>query len=128
MTKKYKKIPEFKKEKEEIKFWDTHNFTDYIDWSKAMKNPVFPNLKYSTKTISIRFKENILDEIRNIANRDDIPYQSLIKHIVGEYVRNRNAIPSQLSAMLSTENTGEFTKERKIIKQTILLNKHENNK
>ena len=73
-----KKIPEFKSEDEEREFWSTHNSTDYIDWSKA-KRVTFPNLKPSTKTISIRLPETLLSDIKFLANKRDVPYQSLIK-------------------------------------------------
>ncbi|MBN1651883.1 MAG: BrnA antitoxin family protein [Bacteroidales bacterium] len=73
-----RKIPVFKTEEEERAFWAAEETMDYIDWSKADK-VVFPNLKLSTKTISLRLPEFILDELKVMANKRDVPYQSLIK-------------------------------------------------
>ncbi len=73
-----KKIPVFKNEDEERSFWTKADSTEYLDWSKAEKVR-FPNLKPSTKTISLRLPEFILDELKIIAHKRDVPYQSLIK-------------------------------------------------
>lgn len=75
---KAKKVPEFKSEAEERAFWETHDSSDYVDWGKAQAAS-FPNLKPSTKTISLRLPESLLDSIKIEANRRDMPYQSLIK-------------------------------------------------
>lgn len=75
---KAKKVPEFKTEAEERAFWETHDSSDYVDWGKAQATS-FPNLKPSTKTISLRLPESLLDSIKIEANRRDMPYQSLIK-------------------------------------------------
>ncbi|MBL7095203.1 BrnA antitoxin family protein [candidate division KSB1 bacterium] len=75
---KSKKIPDFKNEDEEREFWAESDSTEFIDWGKA-KPITFSKLKPSTKTISLRIPEFMLDEIRLIANKRDIPYQSLIK-------------------------------------------------
>ena len=75
---KLKKIPSFKTEKEERKFWESHDTSEYLDLSKA-KRAVLPNLKPSTKTISLRLPEGLLDNIKVEANKRDMPYQSLIK-------------------------------------------------
>lgn len=75
---KPKKTPEFKTEAEERAFWETHDSADYLDWSKA-KAASFPKLKPSTKTISLRLPEALLDRIKIEANKRDVPYQSLIK-------------------------------------------------
>ena len=73
-----KKIPTFKTEAEEREFWESRDSTDYVDWSKSQ--PVtLPNLKPSTKTISLRLPESLLDRIKVEANKRDMPYQSLIK-------------------------------------------------
>lgn len=71
-------IPEFSSEAEERAFWKTNDTTEYLDWSKA-KNAQFPNLKPSTKTISLRLPESLFDRIKIEANKRDMPYQSLIK-------------------------------------------------
>lgn len=73
-----KKIPKFKNEDEEREFWAAADSTEYIDWKKSEK-VAFPKLKPSTKTISLRLPEFILDELKMIANKRDVPYQSLIK-------------------------------------------------
>lgn len=75
---KHKKIPDFKDEAEEREFWETHDSSEYLDWSKA-KPVALPRLKPSTKTISLRLPESLLDRIKIEANKRDMPYQSLIK-------------------------------------------------
>ena len=75
---KVKKKPEFKSEAEERAFWESHDSTEYVDWKQA-KRAQFPNLKPSTKTISLRLPESLLDRIKIEANKRDMPYQSLIK-------------------------------------------------
>ena len=75
---KPKEIPHFESEDEEREFWSTHDATEYLDLSKAQRVR-FPNLKPSTKTISLRLPEIMLEDIRVEAHRRDIPYQSLIK-------------------------------------------------
>ncbi|MGD8779416.1 MAG: BrnA antitoxin family protein [Ignavibacteria bacterium] len=83
--KKFKKIPKFKNEEEERKFWSKSDSMDYIDWGKSKKE-TFSNLKPSTKTISLRLPESMLDEIKLIANKRDVPYQSLIKIMLKERI------------------------------------------
>jgi len=78
MSKKLKPIPEFASEQEERAFWETHDSADYLDWSHA-KRTVLPNLKPTTKTISLRLPQQMLDSIKAAANARDVPYQSLIK-------------------------------------------------
>ena len=76
-------IPEFKNEDEEREFWATHDSADYVAWENAEKT-IFPQLKPATKTISLRMSESMLNELRLLANKSDIPYQSLIKMILRE--------------------------------------------
>lgn len=76
--KKYKKIPSFKTEEEEREFWAEKDSSEYIDWKKSEK-AVLPNLKPSSKTISLRLPEFIVDELKMLAKKRDVPYQSLIK-------------------------------------------------
>lgn len=83
--KKLEKIPKFKNEEEERKFWEESDSTDYIDWEKSKKE-TFPNLKPSTQTISLRLPESMLDELKLIANKRDVPYQSLIKIMLKERI------------------------------------------
>ena len=80
-----KRLPKFKSEAGERRFWSTHDSTDYLDWSKA-KRVLFPNLKPSVKTISIRLPESLLDALKTLANERDVPYQSLVKIILAERV------------------------------------------
>jgi predicted DNA binding CopG/RHH family protein len=80
---KLKKIPKFNTEEEEKKFWQEHDSTEYLDWSKA-KLARFPNLKASTRTISLRLPETLFNELKIFANKEDVPYQSLMKIILAE--------------------------------------------
>ena len=80
-----KKIPKFKTENEEREFWAKMDSSDYIDWSKARK-AVFSNLKPSLKTISLRLPESMLDQLKLLANKHDVPYQSLIKMFLAERI------------------------------------------
>ena len=82
---KLRKLPKFKNEKEEVKFWSTHDSTGYVDYSKA-KRVLFPNLKPSTRAISIRLPESLITHIKVLANKRDIPYQSLLKMYLIERV------------------------------------------
>jgi predicted DNA binding CopG/RHH family protein len=76
--KKAKVTPKFKTETEERAFWEKHDSSDYLDWKQA-QSVSMPNLKPSTKTISLRLPEGLLDSIKIEANKRDMPYQSLIK-------------------------------------------------
>jgi predicted DNA binding CopG/RHH family protein len=78
MAKALKPVPRFRSEAGERKFWETHDSTGYLDWSKAAPAR-FPNLKPSTKSISLRLPIDLLERIKIEANRRDVPYQSLIK-------------------------------------------------
>ena len=80
-----KKIPDFKTEQEEREFWDAHDSTEYLDMSKAQL-VVFPNLKPTTKAISLRLPEDLLAKIKAKANKMDVPYQSLMKTWLAEKV------------------------------------------
>jgi len=80
-----KTIPDFKTEQEEREFWETHDSSEYLDWSKASL-AVFPNLKPTTKAISLRLPEDLLAKIKVKANKMDVPYQSLMKTWLAEKV------------------------------------------
>ncbi len=80
-----KKIPEFKSESEERSFWETHDSSDYLDWSNA-EQVVFSNLKTTTKAISLRLPESMLAQIKVEANKRDVPYQSLMKMWLSEHL------------------------------------------
>lgn len=91
--KKLKKAPKLESEDEIFRFWSVHDSTDYVDWSKA-KRALFPNLKGSTQLISIRFPVSLLDRVKALANRLEIPYQSLIKIFVSRSLkRTSHAMP-----------------------------------
>lgn len=83
-----KPIPKFKSEVEEREFWETHDSTEYLDWSKA-ERVRFPNLKLSTQSISIRLPVSLLEQIKIEANKRDVPYQSLIKVWLAEKVHHK---------------------------------------
>lgn len=85
--KKLKQIPKFKNEDQERGFWDTHDFTDYFDMSKA-REVIFPNLKLSTKSISLRLPQSLLAQIKQLANKRDVPYQSLMKLFLAEKIND----------------------------------------
>ena len=85
MTRKRKSMPAFESEVEERAFWESHDSTDHVDWSKAQRVR-FPNLKPSTKPISLRLPVGLLEKIKAEANKRDVPYQSLIKVWLSEKV------------------------------------------
>lgn len=88
MSKRPKTIPKFSSEAAERAFWEKNDSAEYLDWSKA-RPAAFPNLKPSTKTISLRLREHLLDAIKVAANARDVPYQSLIKVWLQEKVHSR---------------------------------------
>jgi len=81
-----KKIPHFRSEDEERKFWNTHDSTEYIDWKKAKKMR-FSNLKPSTTTISLRLPQGMLEDIKVLAQKRDVPYQSMMKMMLDSKIR-----------------------------------------
>jgi len=80
-----KKIPKFKNEDDERTFWATHDSTEYVDWKKA-KKVILPNLKPSIKSISLRLPESMIEELKLLANKKDVPYQSLLKMFLAEKI------------------------------------------
>ncbi len=80
-----KKIPKFKNEDQERTFWATHDSTEYIDWKKA-KKVTLSNLKPSVKSISLRLPESMIEELKLLANKKDVPYQSLLKIFLAERI------------------------------------------
>lgn len=86
MNKPAKPIPKFANEAQERAFWEKNDSSEYLDWSKAQR-AVLPNLKPSTKTISLRLPQHLLDSIKSAANSRDVPYQSLMKVWLQEKVR-----------------------------------------
>ena len=81
-----KPIPRFSTEAAEREFWETHDTTEYFDWSQA-KLAVFPNLRPSTETISLRLPAPLLADLKMLANERDVPYQSLLKVYLADQVR-----------------------------------------
>ena len=82
---KLKEIPKFRNEKEELEFWSRHDSTEYLDYSKA-KRSLFPRLKPSTETISLRLPKYLLEELKTLANKRDVPYQTLLKLFLAEKI------------------------------------------
>jgi len=73
-----KATPKFNSERDERLYWESHDSTEHLDWTKAQKTSL-PKLKPTTKTISLRLPQHLLDSIKTAANSRDVPYQSLIK-------------------------------------------------
>jgi predicted DNA binding CopG/RHH family protein len=88
-----KSIPKFKSEKEERAFSAENDAMDVLDWKQA-QIAIFPNLKPTLKSISLRLPESMIDELRQLANERDVPYQSLIKHFLREILDNAYAVKS----------------------------------
>ena len=88
MNKQTKTIPMFANEAEERTYWESHDSTALVDWSKAKKVRL-PNLKPTTKTISLRLPQHLLDSLKVAANARDVPYQSLIKVWLQEKLHSR---------------------------------------
>ncbi len=80
-----KRVPKFKNEDKEREFWATHSSLDYFDTRRA-KRVILPNLKPSVKTISLRLPEMMLEELKLLANKRDVPYQSLLKMFLAERI------------------------------------------
>ena len=83
---KLKPRPTFKSEAQEATFWASHDSTEYIDYSKS-RRMIFPKLKPSTETISLRLPKSLLDQLKTLANKRDVPYQTLLKLFVLERVQ-----------------------------------------
>ena len=88
--KRARNVPRFRSEAAERAFWETHDTADYADWSRA-KLAVFPNLKPSTEAISLRLPAGLLAELKVLANKQDVPYQSLLKIFLAERVWGERA-------------------------------------
>lgn len=90
MSSSRKRVPKFISEDAEREFWASHDSSEYVDWSAA-RPVVLANLKPTLRTISIRLPEPMLAELRRLANKRDIPYQSLIKNILAERIEKELA-------------------------------------
>ena len=91
MNSKRKPIPQFSSEDEEQEFWATHDSSEYLDWNNAERNPTFSRLKPSTRTISIRLPESLIAALKTLANKRDVPYQSLVKIFLAEKIREETS-------------------------------------
>ena len=80
-----KKLPKFNSEAEERLFWQQHDSSEYLDWSDA-EEVVFSRLKPTTRKISIRLPESMIEELKLLANKKDVPYQSLLKIFLSERI------------------------------------------
>lgn len=87
-----KRLPKFKNEAEERRFWQTHDSTEYVDWSSAEKT-ILADLKPSTKSISLRLPESMLEQLKLLAHKQDVPYQSLVKMFLAERLRSEMQHP-----------------------------------
>jgi len=83
MSRKTRQLPQFRDQAEERYFWETHDSSDYVDWAKAERVRL-PNLRPSTRSISLRLPVTLLERIKIAANKRDVPYQSLIKTWLAE--------------------------------------------
>ena len=91
LKKRIKNIPHFKNEDEEREFWAKPDTADYFDWSNPIRNPAFPNLMPSKTTISIRLPQHLINELKFIAHKKDIPYQSLMKQYLFDKIKEEYA-------------------------------------
>jgi predicted DNA binding CopG/RHH family protein len=96
--KKLERVPTFRSEAEERAFWATHDTADYVDWSGA-RPAVFPDLRPSTETISLRLPSHLLADLKALANERDVPYQSLLKVLLAEQVRREQAMARPANAV-----------------------------
>src|SRR5881409_2181705 len=92
-----KAVPTFSSEAEERKFWETHDASPFVDWGKA-RVAIFPNLKPSTETISLRLPAALLAELKALANKRDVPYQSLLKVFLAERIDHETRSAAAVSA------------------------------
>lgn len=80
-----KVMPKFESEKQERDFWENNDSSEFVDWSQA-ESVVMPKLKPSTKKISLRLPEIMIDELKVLANKQDVPYQSLLKSFLADRI------------------------------------------
>jgi predicted DNA binding CopG/RHH family protein len=86
-NKELRAIPRFDNEEQEREFWSKHDSLDYVDW-KRVRRAKIANLKPTTRTVSIRLPETMLEDLRMLANKRDVPYQSLLKIYVAERIED----------------------------------------
>ena len=92
MKKSKNSPPKFKNESEEREFWAAHDSTEFVDWEKA-EPAVFPNLKPTTQSISIRLPLTLIQTVKQLAHKRDVPYQSLLKLILEDAVSKETLKP-----------------------------------
>jgi predicted DNA binding CopG/RHH family protein len=103
-------VPAFRSEAAERKFWETHDTSPFVDWSKARVG-TFPDLKPSTETISLRLPAALLAELKALANRRDVPYQSLLKVFLAERIaREMSAVSAPPNSI--AQRTGRSRRSR----------------
>ena len=104
--KRLKRVPKFRNEIQERAFWETgvRDSTEYLDWGQATR-AVFPNLKPSTKTISLRLPRHLLEGLKTAANSRDVPYQSLIKVWLQEILLQAVSKPAASTTLASSPGT-----------------------
>ena len=112
-AKALKPIPKFRSDEEAGEFWMTHDTTEYFDWSKAQRVQ-FPKLRPSTTTISLRLPQGMLDELRILANQQDVPYQSLLKVYLAERLaaERGRSLPEQPNKRLQPTAAAGSAKKR----------------
>jgi predicted DNA binding CopG/RHH family protein len=94
VKKKVRPVPKFRKEQDERNFWNTHDTTEYFDFSKSKRVEIEfdPGIEAPVKSISLRLPREMLNELKMLANKKDIPYQSLIKvYLVQKIAEERKA-------------------------------------
>src|SRR5712691_11249839 len=96
MSSMRKKIPKFNSEDEEREFWGREDSTQYIDWSKGAQ-ATLPKLRPTLRTISIRLPESMIAELKRLANKRDVPYQSLVKVFLADRIKNELSQPKSSS-------------------------------
>ena len=89
-TKRNKPIPAFSSEEDERRFWAKHDSSEYVDWAAARRRS-FPNLRPTLRTISLRLLESMIGQLKVLANKRDIPYQSLLKQFLAERLQRELA-------------------------------------
>jgi predicted DNA binding CopG/RHH family protein len=85
-----KRIPKFRSEEDERKFWAEHDSTEYVDWESAQRQR-FPKLKPSLRTISLRLPVSMIEDLKIVANKRDVPYQSLLKVFLAERLQQERS-------------------------------------
>ncbi len=91
MPAKFKKLPKFESEQEEREFWATHDSTEYLDWSKAVKNPSFPNLKRTEGLMHLVLPKPLHQKLQKLAERKHIPSQRLAERFIREGMKRESA-------------------------------------